>query len=538
MKSHGLRLLMIILCIAVVAAGCAGGNKSVSDAGGGAGTGGTPASSSPSSSSGSGSSGSGGGSAAPAKDTLIVAQEADAGTLDPQKQGKMPDMNILINMFDTLVTRDANNELAPGLAVEWRAVDDLTWEFKLRQGVTFHNGEPFNAEAVKFSIERLNNPDTKSPIVELKTVQEVKVIDEYTVHLITSAPDPILPNKTVLFGGVMVPPKYIQEKGDDHFAMNPVGTGPYKFVSWTKDSEVVMEANENYWGGAPFFKKLVFKIIPNTSNMAASLRTGEIDIAANIRAEVAVQVQGQPDIEVVSAPGIRTYYVVLDTIADTPLKNKLVRQAINHAVDVNTIIATVLEGHAERAATIVPRQNFGYDPSIEPYAFDLDKAKALMAEAGYPNGFTIDFDANSLDADIVQVIAAQLEQIGIKANINLMDNATLIANITAKEASPMYYMGNTGWTMDAMSNFQSYIRSDRRYNRWHNPEADALVDIEETTIDPKVRQEAITKIQQLLKEEAPFLFLYQTNNLYGMRANIDWTPNPIGVLKMYTAKLK
>jgi peptide/nickel transport system substrate-binding protein len=529
MKRHLMRLLMVVLCIMVIAAGCSkSGNNAGTDSGGNSGTNNTPAPSAPST----------GGGSAPSKDTLIVGQEADAGTLDPQKQGKMPDMNILINIFDTLVTRDENNELAPGLATEWKALDDLTWEFKLRQGVAFHNGEPFNAEAVKFSIDRLNNPDTKSPIVELKSVQEVKVIDEYTVHVITSAPDPILPNKTVLFGGVIVPPKYIQEHGDEHFAKNPVGTGPFKFVSWTKDSEVVMEANEDYWGGAPAVKNLIFKIIPNTSNMAASLRTGEIDIAANIRSEVAIQVQGQPDIEVVSAPGIRTYYVVLDTLADTPLKNKLVRQAINHAVDVETIIATVLEGHAERVATLVPKQNFGYDPSIEPYVFDLEKAKALMAEAGYPNGFSIDFDANSLDADIAQVIAAQLEQIGIKANINLMDNATLIANITAKEASPMYYMGNTGWTMDAMSNFQSYVRSDRRYNRWHNPEADALVDIEETTIDPKVRQEAITKIQQYLKEEAPFLYLYQTNNLYGMRSNVEWKPNPIGVLKMHTATFK
>lgn len=143
-------------------------------------------------------------------------------------------MGILINMFDTLVTRDDNNKLAPSLATEWKALDDTTWEFKLREGVKFHNGEPFNAEAVKFSIDRLNNPDTKSPIVELKTVKEVIVVDAKTVKIVTDGPDPILPNKMTLFGGTMVPPQYIKEKGDDNFAKNPVGTGPFKFVSWQR----------------------------------------------------------------------------------------------------------------------------------------------------------------------------------------------------------------------------------------------------------------------------------------------------------------
>ncbi|TBL76012.1 ABC transporter substrate-binding protein [Paenibacillus thalictri] len=471
------------------------------------------------------------------KDTLVVGQDTDAGTLDPQKQGKMPDMNILSNMFDTLVTRDADNKLAPALATEWKALDDTTWEFKLREGVKFHNGEPFNADAVKFSIDRLNNPDTKSPIAELKTVKEVQVVDAKTVKIITDGPDPILPNKMVLFGGVIVPPQYIKEKGDDNFAKNPVGTGPFKFVSWQKDSQVVMEANADYWQGAPKLKKLTFKIIPNASNMSAAIRTGEIDIAAGIKPDVALQLKGQQDVKVVSNPGIRTFYISLDTTQEA-LAKKEVRQALNYAIDVNTIIKTVLDGHAARAATLVPKENFGYDAAVTPYEYNLDKAKQLLAQAGYAQGLTLTLDADNLEASNVQAIAAMLEKAGVKVQLNLMDSKTLTANITAKKASAMYYIGNTGWTMDAMSNFQSYLRSDRRYNRWANPEVDRLIDEEEKSIDPQKRQAAISKLQGILKDEAPFIYLYQINGIYGMRNNVEWKPNPIGLLNMYKASFK
>ncbi|WP_052487884.1 ABC transporter substrate-binding protein [Gordoniibacillus kamchatkensis] len=518
---------LIMVALMIVLAGCSG--TGTGSTGGSGGTGGA-----------SGTSGTGGtkDGPGPAKDALVVGQDIDAGTLDPQKQGKMPDMNILINIFDTLVTRDADNKLAPALATEWKAIDDTTWQFKLREGVKFQDGEPFNADVVKYSIDRLKNPETKSPIVELNSVKEVKVVDPTTVNIITDGPDPILPNKLTLFGGVMVPPNYIKEKGDDNFAKNPVGTGPFKFVSWQKDNKVVMDANPDYWRGAPKVKHLTFKIIPNAADMVAALKTGEIDIAAaGVTADVADQLKGSPDIDVVGSPWIRTFYVSLDA-QNGPLAKKEVRQALNYAVDVKTMIDTVLGGHASRVSTLIPKQNFGYDASVAPYEYNPDKAKQLLAQAGYPQGFTIQFDAGNQDSNIVQIISDMLGKVGVKVQANLVDSKTLSANIAAKKVAPLYYIGNTGWTMDAMSNFQSYIKSDRRYNRWKNDEADKLVDIEEKSLDPKQRQEAFTKLQQLLKEEAPFIYLYQLDNLYGMRKNVQWKPNPIGVLSMYNASFK
>ena len=198
------------------------------------------------------------GGAALAEDkVLIVGQAEDTTTLDPQMQGDMPAMSILINIYDTLITRDEGGNLIPCLATEWEALDETTWQFKLREGVTFHNGEPFNAESVKATLERLIDPATGSPIEEQENLTGIEVVDEYTINLTFSGSDPLVPAKLVMFGGVMLPAEYTNAHDAEYLAQNPVGTGPYKFVSWTKDYEVVLEKNEDYWLGAPAYDKLI-----------------------------------------------------------------------------------------------------------------------------------------------------------------------------------------------------------------------------------------------------------------------------------------
>ena len=472
--------------------------------------------------------------------TLTVSQSSDTTTLDPQMQGKMPSMNILINMFDTLVTRDNNNSLAPSLATSWKAINDTTWQFKLRTDVKFTDGEPFNADVVKYSIERLINPATKSPIVELADVKEVDVVDESTVNIVTKIPDPIIPNKMVLFDGVMVPPQYIQAHGAAYFALNPVGTGPFEFVSWTKDSQVVMKANPDYWRGAPSIKNLIIRTIPNAADAVAALKTGEVDIAYDgITGDVVNQLKSYKNVKIVKSPWIRTSYIDIDTtVANSPLANQQVRQALNYAIDVPTIISTVLGGNAKRVSTIIPSQNFGYDKTITPYTYDTTKAKQLLAQAGYPNGFSVKLDGINDDAVVIQALVAQFAQAGIKITMNLMDSTTFAANITAKKVAPLYLQSNTGWTMDALSNFQSYIRSDRKYNRFPDSSLDHLVDIEEQTINPQIRQAAFTAAQQSLKDEAPFVYLYQKDLVLAMGSTVDWSTNATGILNLYSAKKK
>ena len=473
------------------------------------------------------------------KDTLVVAQTADTQTLDPQQQGRLwPDMSILSNIFDTLLTRDEAGELAPNLATSWESLDDHTWQFKLRDDVYFHNGEKFDANSVKFSVERLIDPDFNSPISELRTVKEVVIVDEYTVNIVTTDPDPILPNKMVVYPGVMMPPEYVTEMGDDYVAKNPIGTGAYKFVSWTKDSEVVLVANEDYWKGEAEFKNLIFKCIPSYADQAAALKTGEVDFVLGMPADVAETLKNEPNLEVFSAPSTRTFYIGLDCLSDGPLQDVRVRQAMNYAIDVQTIIDTVLGGTAQRVATLVPRQNFGYDDSIKPYEYDVEKAKELMAEAGYADGFTIDFDADNDYLTEIQAIVGYLEEINITVNINPIDYNTMVSKMLSKEVAPMFLIGIAGWTQDAMSNFQSYIRSDRKYTRFTHPEIDGLIDTLESSVDPDVRQEAISEVQRIISENAYFIYLWQKDNICVINSQVEYQPNLIGLLNMYSAHLK
>ena len=471
---------------------------------------------------------------------LRISQPVDASTMDPQKQGSMTDVSVLQNMFDFLTHRDEQDHLVPGLATKWTATNPRTWRFELRKGVSFHNGEPFDANAVKFSIERLLDPKTKSPIVELRYVTGVKVIDDHTVDIVSSRPDPILPAKVSLFGGVMVPPRYIAKEGDDAFANKPVGTGAFKFVSWKRDNEIVMEPNPKWWGGAPKIKQLVIRPMPDPSSSLAALQSGELQIVSGLTPDAAQQL-GTSDAQLVRHAGIRTYYLALDTLSDGPLKDKRVRQALNYALDVNALTQALYGGYARPTATIVPQQAFGYDPSVKPYPHDPAKAKQLLSAAGFANGFSTTITGQNTDSDTVQAIAGQLQKAGIKAKANLIDPGTFEDRLLANHANglgPIYYIGNTGWTEDAESNFQSYVKPDRPQSRWHNAEASKLVDVEEKSVDPNKRKQAFSRLQQIVSEEAPFGFLYQVDNLYATSKKVSWTPNSLGVLRMAKATIK
>ncbi|MEO3791623.1 ABC transporter substrate-binding protein [Nonomuraea sp. B10E15] len=480
-----------------------------------------------------------GGGQGSAGTALRVSLASDATTLDPQKQGDLPSMNVLINVFDTLTVRDTDDKLVGGLAERWESKDDKTWRFHLRRNVTFHNGEPCDAAAVAYSIERLINPDTQSPIVELRLVTGAEVIDPHTVDLVTKEPDPILPAKLSLFGGVIVPPKHIKEKGEKAFAEHPIGTGPFTFERWQRDSQITLKANPDHWNGKPAVEQLVFKIMPDPSSSLAALQSGEVDIVTGLTPDAAQQLGDAPGFKVVTRPGVRTFFVSLDT-EEGPLKDKRVRQALNHALDVDTLITSVLNGAAERTPTFIPKQAFGFDPAIQPYQHDVAKAKSLLAAAGHPDGFALKLSSSTADKDIAQAISGQLAEVGVKAEVSLLDPATFKGRLVSdnrKALGEMYFVGNSGWTMDASSNLQSFVRHDRRQSRWNNPKADALVDKEEQSVDPEVRQEAFTELQKMLIEESPFLYLYQASILYAVSDKVQWESNANGTLAMANAKL-
>jgi peptide/nickel transport system substrate-binding protein len=484
--------------------------------------------------------GSSGTSGSSSTSTLRVSMPADVKSLDPQKQGDIPSMSVASNIFDTLTTRDADNKLVGGIATSWKAVDAKTWRFTIRPGVKFHNGEPCDANAVAYSINRLVDPATKSPIVELVYVKSAKAVDDHTVDFEMSASDPIIPEKVSLFGGVVVPPKYIAQQGDAGFAAHPVGTGPFKFSSRQQDNQIVMVANPDYWGTKATIKTLTIKIMPTPATAVAALQSGEIDIITGISPDAIAQLGTGSGTTTHKVPGVREYYVAMNTLDGGPLANKNVRLAMNYAVDVPTLISTVLGGAAQRTPSLLPQQVFGYDGSIPAFPHDPAKAKTLLAQAGFPNGFSTQLSASTVDQDVTQAVAGQLAAVGIKCNVNIVDATqfkSLLVSGDPHAMGPMYLSGNTGWTLDGESFLQSTIRSDRRQSLWHDKQADSLIDIEETSLSSAARQQAFAQLQQLMAANAPFVYMYHASNVYAMRSGVNWTMPINGVLAMASAKV-
>ncbi|WP_020499617.1 ABC transporter substrate-binding protein [Sciscionella marina] len=477
--------------------------------------------------------------AEPRSRVLRVSQPDEAKTLDPQKQGDMPSMNVLINMFDTLTTRGTDNRLGPGLATSWSVLDEQTWRFHLRPGVRFHNGEPCDAHAVQYSLDRLRDPATHSPIVELRYVDGATVVDPLTVDVHTSKHDPILPAKVSLFGGVAVPPRYLDEVGPERFARDPVGTGPFRFVSWQRDHELRMRAFPGHWSGRPKLAELVFKPMPNPASALAALQSDEVDMVTQLTPDAARQLAGYGGVRIENFPGMPTYYLSLNT-REGPLADRRVRQALNHAVDVPLLVKAVLDGKAREVPTMFPREANGFDPAIPAYTRDIRRARQLLAEAGYPNGLDTRLTASNADSQVAEAIAGLLAHAGVRAKVTVLDPSTYKSRLTSSNSGalgPIYLAKNTGWTGDAESLVQSNIRHDRRQSRWHDPRADRLIDIEESAVDPRARMRAFTELQWLLHTEAPFVFLFQLDNILARNDRPRWRPNAVGVLDMDSAEV-
>ncbi|MFB7495910.1 ABC transporter substrate-binding protein [Streptomyces sp. NPDC056161] len=477
-------------------------------------------------------------SATRAGNVLRVSQPGDPKTLDPQKQGDMVSMNVLINIFDTLTTRGRDNQLHPRLALSWAATDTRTWRFRIRPGVTFHNGEACDAQAVAFSIKRLLDPATKSPIVELRYVEDVTVVDRFTVDFHTTVHDPILPAKLSLFGGVVVPPRHLSEVGDAGFAEHPVGTGPFTFVSWQRDHELRMRAYAGHWQGRPSVDGLVFSPAPNASSSLASLQSGGVDLVAGLTPDAAQQLDGYSGITLDGFTGIRTSYLSLNTLEKGPLQDRRVRQALNHAVDVPLLIKAVLDGKATETPALIPRGAFGFDASVKPFTRSVKTARALLAEAGYPHGFATTLTASNVDSNVAEALSGLLAEAGVQARVDLLDPGTYAARLTSDNRGalgPIYLAASTVWTLDGESMVQSNVRRDRRQSRWHSAEADRLIDIEELSEDPAERERAFSDLQRLMREEAPFVFLYQIDNIFARNDRPRWKPGSAGVLTMESA---
>lgn len=461
---------------------------------------------------------------------IVIAQGGDPSTMDPHMHAENFTFAVVHNVFDHLVRRFVKNgQLThePGLATSWTTVNPTTWEFKLRPGVKFHNGEEFNAEAVKFSIERVLNPDQKARWRwAFADIERVDVVDALTVRIVTKAPFPTLVTN-LAFCMPIVPPKYVREKGDTHVATNPVGTGPFKFVRWRKDDAMVLEANESYWRGSPKIKTLIFRPIPDESTRVAALMAGEIDIARGVPPSLVKQIADNPRTRVARVPSALNIHVILDTLKDGPLRDKRVRQAINYGVDKEGIIKSILEGNGGAVGGPLTPVMFGFAPEVRPYPYDPERAKKLLAEAGYPQGISLTLNSPNgrylKDKEVNEAIGGQLAKIGVRTQVMTHEWGTYVSK-WPEGLVPMYMIGWAG-TWDADGIMFPLLRTGQRFSRWSNPDFDAIIDKARRTLDQGERVKLYRQATQLAHDEAPWLFLFHGMDIYGVsRAVADWEP--------------
>jgi peptide/nickel transport system substrate-binding protein len=305
---------------------------------------------------------------------VVIAQGVDPSTLDTMNQQETPASVVAAHIFDTLVERDQNLKAVPALAAEVpKLVAPTVWEVKLRKGVKFHNGEEFNAESVKYSLERVKTGLRASS--NFRPIDHVEIVDPYTVKVHTDKPWPTFVSIMTFRQASMNPPKAYAGKDSAFISKNPIGTGPYKLVRWSKDEEIVLEANDQYWRGAPKIKTVVFRPIPDDAVRVAALQNGEVDVAVNIPPHLANIIAGHPKVFLSTAPSIRTLQLMFVTHEFDaqhklvgPYKgvttDKRVRQAIAYALDVDEIIKGVLDGKAVRVSTMLTSLHFGFDPTL------------------------------------------------------------------------------------------------------------------------------------------------------------------------------
>jgi peptide/nickel transport system substrate-binding protein len=472
---------------------------------------------------------------------VVVAVPSEPTTFDAHVFSDQPTYNVILNVFDTLVERGPDMQLRPLLAESYRLLDDRTWQFKLRKGIQFTNGEPFNAPVVKWNVERMLDPATKSKnIGRVSAIERVDVVDDSTVNIRTKAPYPILDAQLARVVHMM-PPRYVQEKGAAHIATNPVGTGPYRLVRWVKDDEIVLEANEQYWRGAPRIKTIVIKPIPEATARVYALLNGEVDLAGGIAPHLVPGIESSGKALARKVASLEVMYGGLYNTMG-PTASKKVRQAINYGVNVDAIIKGVMEGDGERRAGILAKEAFGFDPAVKPYPYDPERARQLLREASYPADY--DFVINVPvgrylnDKTIGEAIAGDLRKIGIKASVKPHEWANYVTATTAQKLFPMQLQGWGPATLDADDLYSTNLHSKSPFSHFHDERLDRLIEEGRSTLDKDKRLRIYREIARYHHDEATHLFLWQSVNIYGMSKRLQWTPRPDEYLKLYDAALK
>ena len=476
----------------------------------------------------------------------VILSESDLPTMDPHMHNLRTGIILFYHTHDNLGVRDPEtNIVEPWLAESWENIEPTVWEMKLRQDVTFHNGDPFTAETVKWNWDRITNPDQASQqIGNHASIAGVEVIDDYTVHVSTIEPYPIFTERLQNFQ--MIPEKLAQAEGDAFLAENAIGSGPYKFVEWKKGQEIILERNDDYWNPdvKAAYQTLVIRIVPGIPTQLAELLAGNADIVRVVPFDQMETVANSGVASPKTQAILRVGMVKLDAMGrsgPSPFQDVRVRNAANHAVDIQGYIDALQPG-GDRTPALLNPKHFGFDPTVKPHEYDPDLARELLAEAGYPDGIDVNWlrgPSSMPNQDQVdQAMQRDLEAVGIRATFETLSDGNVFTtrHNEGNGGDMMNYNWGSYSVFDADGIYWDMLHSSSIFTYYNNPELDELLERGRGSLDPEERLQIYAEAQRIVREDAPMIFMWGFHSVWGVSNDVDWTPRPDEIDMYFTAR--
>ena len=453
---------------------------------------------------------------------VVVAMNGDAATLYPADMTDNYSEEICRHIYEGLVEFDQDMNVVPALAKDWDiSPDGMKYFFYLEEGVTFHDGTPFTAEAVKLHFDRLLAGGLRRSSLYVPFIDSVQIIDEYTVMFRMKNPFGPLLNHLAHGAGLIVSPEVLKNYDKAEISNHPMGTGPYVFVEWAKGDHVKVVANKDYRKGTPGLDSINFKIVPEANTRVLMLESGDSQVSNMIEPIDVSRLQADPKVDVVIVPSLTVRYVGFN-MTKPPFDNKLVRQAANYAIDKKAISQALFRGYAQPAKSVIAPNVNGYFET-EGYPYNPTKAKELLKEAGYPNGVDTILFAAPHYQQIAVIVQSQLKAIGINAEIQVYEHTMYVIGWSPSA-------GDADWVVRPLFDSANWPPDGDNHVGMDNAEVDRLLELEMTTFDAEKRQEYLTQLQKLLVEEAPWIFLYVQDQMVGVSNQLkDVMVLPLGV---------
>jgi peptide/nickel transport system substrate-binding protein len=468
---------------------------------------------------------------------ITIAHGVGVYSLNPYAVNTSPLQAAWGSIMEPLIDADYEKRGYRGVLAQSWEMKGTKLQFNLRKNIRFHDGAPFTSKDVVASFKRILTDKSSLQAPNLANVGEMDAPNDHTFIITLKKADA---NALEDINSRVIMKQSVAEKMGE--ADNrPIGTGPFRFTSWERSGQFVVRRNESYWGEAAKIDEVIYKAIQEDAARIAALEAGQADVISNIPPHEVGRLKANPRVRIQQVQGLRPIFLVLSP-AYKPLENVKVRRAITHAIDRNRIIKHVLEGNAYPLSGLLSPQVFGYEPSAKAFAYDPEKAKQLLNEAGFPNGFEIDYYSPTgrypKDREVAQVIVEQLSKVGIKANLKTPEWS--IFNTDYKNGKYPIYLTGRGSLTDADTLFQQYFRTGvtRRTLGYSNPKLDEILEAQQLTFDVKKREKLLWEAHKIILDDAPAVPLWNAMDIYAYRSDLVWTAPPDEKVQMKTGYLR